>query len=126
MRSTVLTITFLMLTSPLLAVPGAKSPVGLRVTPTNWNGSCPHEFVFIGTITSRGAGDVTYTWDRSDGAVDDSHVVHFTRANQRQSVRTTWSLSEGRGATFHGWEQIKVTAPNFIRSNKAAFRLRCR
>src|ERR1700730_860424 len=91
MRLTVLTFALFLLAAPLVAVPGVKSPVRLRVTPTNWNGSCPHEFVFIGAITSRGAGDVTYTWDRSDGAVADSHVLHFTRANERQSVRTTWT-----------------------------------
>ncbi|PYQ52624.1 MAG: hypothetical protein DMF59_04050 [Acidobacteria bacterium] len=113
----------LFVTSPLFAVPGVKSPVKLRtVKPQYWNGRCPHEFRFIGDITSRGAGDVQFTWDRSDGASSPIETIHFTAPNQVRTVRTSWALSQN----FRGWEQIRVTAPNFIRSNRAPFQLRCR
>jgi hypothetical protein len=65
---------------------------------------------------------VQYTWDRSDGAGAAVETLHFTGPNQTQIVRTTWTISK----SYHGWEQIRVTAPNFIRSNKAGFSLRCR
>ena len=113
----------LLIASPLLAVPGVKSPVRLRMlNSSKWNGRCPHEFHFEGTITSRGAGNVQYTWDRSDGASAPTEMLHFTGPNQTRNVSTSWTLSK----TYRGWEQIRVTAPNFIRSNKAGFTLRCR
>jgi hypothetical protein len=109
--------------SPLLALAGVKSPVTLRtVNPTQWDGRCPHEFRFIGEITSRGAGDVQFTWDRSDGASAPVETIHFNGPNQRKTVRTSWSLSQ----SYRGWEQIRVTSPNFIRSNKSGFTLHCR
>ena len=113
----------LLIASPLLAVPGVKSPIRLRMlNSSKWNGRCAHEFQFEGAITSRGAGNVKYTWDRSDGASAPIEMLHFTGPNQTQTVRTSWTLSK----TYRGWEQIRVTAPNFMRSNKAGFTLRCR
>ncbi|MDQ6799602.1 MAG: hypothetical protein M3041_02060 [Acidobacteriota bacterium] len=113
----------LLITSPLLAVPGVKSPVRLRMlNSSRWDGRCSHEFHFQGSITSRGAGDVQYTWDRSDGSGTTTETLHFTGPNQTRTVRTSWTLSK----SYRGWEQIRVTSPNFIRSNKAAFTLRCR
>jgi hypothetical protein len=113
---------FLLLASPLFAVPGVKSPIRLKTTSPRWDGRCPHEFHFAGTITSRGAGDVQFTWDRSDGASAPVETIHFTGPNQTRTVKTSWTLSQ----TYSGWEQIRVTSPNFIRSNKAGFTLRCR
>ena len=112
--------------SVVLAVPGVKSPVRAHAVNPRWNGVCAHEFRFVGTITSRGAGDVEYTWDRSDGSHGGTQVIHFSRPNQRQSVSTNWTLSKPRNVTYHGWEQIRVISPNFIRSNRAAFTLHCR
>ncbi len=117
----------LLVASPLLAVPGARSPVLARtVNPQRWNSVCPHEFRFIGEITSRGAGNVTYRWDRSDRSSGPVEVIHFSGPNERQTVATSWTLAQPRNVVFHGWEQIRVMAPNFIRSNKAAFTLHCR
>ncbi len=113
----------LLIAAPLFAVPGVKSPVRLRtVNPQRWDGRCPHEFHFAGEIVSRGAGDVQFTWDRSDSASSPIETIHFTGPNQTRTVRTTWTLSR----SYRGWEQIRVVSPNFIRSNKAAFSLRCR
>jgi hypothetical protein len=49
-------------------------------------------------------------------------TLHFTAPNQTKTVKTSWTLSKG----YRWWEQIRVTSPNFIRSNKAGFTLRCR
>ena len=118
-----LIVALLFVASPLFAVPGVKSPVRLRTLASpKWDGRCPHEFHFEGAITSRGAGNVQFTWDRSDGAGSAAETLHFTGPNQTKTVRTTWTLS----GSYRGWEQIRVTAPNFIRSNKAGFTLRCR
>jgi hypothetical protein len=112
----------LLIASPLLAVPGVKSPVKVRMlNSSRWNGRCPHEFQFEGAITSRGAGDVQYTWDRSDGPGTTTETLHFTGVNQTKTVRTSWTLSK----SYRGWEQVRVTTPNFIRSNKATFTLSC-
>jgi hypothetical protein len=109
--------------APLFALPGVKSPIVLRtIKPQYWNGRCPHEFRFAGDITSRGAGDVRYTWDRSDGASSPIETIHFTGPNQVRTVRTSWTLNE----RYKGWEQIRVISPNFIRSNRAPFQLNCR
>ena len=113
----------LLIASPLLAVPGVKSPVRLHMlNPSKWDGRCPHEFHFEGAITSRGAGDVQYTWDRNDGGGAVAETLHFTAPNQTRTVKTSWTISK----SYRGWEQIRVTSPNFIRSNKAGFTLRCR
>ena len=113
----------LLIASPLLAVPGVKSPVRLRMlNSSKWDGRCPHEFHFEGSITSRGAGDVQFTWDRSDGGGAAVETLHFTAPNQTRIVTTSWTLA----TSYRGWEQIRVTAPNFIRSNKAGFTLHCR
>ncbi len=126
-RSSAVFLLLVVVASSLFAVPGVKSPVTLRtVQPSSWDGRCEHEFRFVGVITSRGAGDVQFTWDRSDRASAPVEVIHFSGPNQRRVVRTTWSLGKPRNVTYHGWEQIRVISPNFIRSNKAAFTVHCR
>jgi hypothetical protein len=118
-----LIVALLFVAASAFAVPGVKSPVRLRtINPQTWDGRCPHEFHFAGEITSRGRGDVRYTWDRSDGASAPVEVIHFSGPNERVTVRTTWTLNR----RYRGWEQIRVISPNFIRSNRAGFTLRCR
>jgi uncharacterized protein YndB with AHSA1/START domain len=113
----------LLVATPLLGVSGVRSPVRVKMTSSSrWDGRCPHQFHFEGSITSRGAGDIQYTWDRSDGSNAPAETLHFTAPNQTRTVRTSWTMAKN----YNGWEQIRVTSPNFIRSNKAAFTLRCR
>lgn len=96
---------------------------------------------FIGTITSNKAGTVHYHWARSDGGVMADALLDFTAAGTKQVVGTSWTmpavpvaqvpwylrpfvkesyaLSGGTPPTR--WEQIVVTSPNAISSNRAEF-----
>jgi len=112
----------LLVASPVFAAPAVKKLTLRTVRPEKWDGRCPHTFRFVGEITSRGAGDVQYTWDRSDGRSAQNQVIHFSGPNQRRTVSTSWRLSKpGRG-----WMQIRVISPRSARSSKAGFNLRCR
>ncbi len=112
----------LLVASPVFAAAPVKKLTLRAVKPEKWDGRCPHTFRFVGEITSRGAGDVQYTWDRSDGATAQNQVIHFSGPNQRRTLSTSWTLSKpGRG-----WTQIHVISPGSARSSKAGFRLRCR
>ena len=91
------------------------------VSPGSYTGECPTVFTFTGIITSPVAGDVTYTWDRSDGATGPSYTIHFSEPGS-QTVTTTWTLSP---ASFTGWERVHITAPSNVLSNQASFTLTC-
>lgn len=104
-------------TSPPFQVTAAA----VSVSPTSYTGTCPETFIFTATITANGAGVVTYTWLRSDGALSPAQTITFTGAGT-QTVTTTWTLSP---ASFSGWEQLEITSPNGTLSNQANFALAC-
>ena len=89
------------------------------VAPTTGN-SCPTTFNFSGVITANGAGNVTYKWERSDGAQGPTESVTFTGAAS-QSVSTTWNLSNPGTK----WERLHILTPNDLTSNQATFTLSC-
>ena len=121
----------LFIASPLFAVPGVKSPVNLRtVKPQYWNGRCPHEFHFAGTITSRGAGDVQFTWDRSDGA--SSPIDGGTPTNPQNGADFVDALpklsgmgADSRyGAEFHSLESRAIPVALSLTRKSSRSRLR--
>jgi uncharacterized protein YraI len=61
-------------------------------------------------ITANGAGDVTYTWTRSDNATGPTLSVHFGSAGT-QSVSTNWALGSVWEGTEH-WLGIYIDNPN--------------
>lgn len=101
--------------SPVFAVTSAVASVSPGSA-----GVCPSTFTFVGTITANGAGNVTYQWERSDGASSSVQTVSFAAA-ETKTVSTTWAL--GAAGTF--WERLKITSPNSVTSNQATFTLVC-
>jgi hypothetical protein len=79
---------------------------------------------FTGTITTNAAGDVAYTWDRSDGATYTlTPTVHFNGPGS-QTVTQTWQLGV-QPYPFNGWERVRTLAPNAMVSNNANFTMNC-
>lgn len=93
--------------------PFAVTSVAMSVS-----GSCGG-FTITANITTNGAGNVTYKWVRSDGAIDG--VVHppiVYAAAGSQSVNTTWSASTP-GTSF--WMDIYIDDPNNQQFGRANF-----
>jgi hypothetical protein len=79
---------------------------------------------FTGTITANAAGDVAYTWDRSDDAIYTlTPSVHFDGPGT-QTVTQTWLLG-ARTSPFTGWERLRTLAPNAMASENATFTMSC-
>ena len=94
--------------------------VQAKVTPETFSGPCPKQFDFTADITVNGVGTVEYAWERSDGGAVASQTVNFAAAGTK-SVNTSWSLSsEGEK-----WMRLRITAPDALVSNQAAFELEC-
>src|SRR5262249_21927951 len=85
--------------------------------------ACPITYNFTATITTNGAGTVTYKWERSDGAGSATSSIVFGGAGAH-TVSTSWTLG-GPGTHYNGWERLHVFAPNDITSNQANFSLAC-
>ena len=114
-------------TLPILVSGGGPPPATFAVTnvtafasPPSYTGPCPYQFNFSGTITTNGAGSVTYQWERSDGTSDAPQTVSFASAGSIV-VTTYWFL--GGGGT--DWERIRILSPNSMVSNEAFFTLNC-
>ncbi|MBP7133881.1 hypothetical protein KBA73_01565, partial [Patescibacteria group bacterium] len=75
----------------------------------------PMSYAFTGTITTNGAGTVTYTWERSDGAQSPQQTLSFSGAGS-QTVTNSWELS----ATYSGWQRLRILGPNDMTSNQAS------
>lgn len=98
--------------------------VALAAQPAAHNGACPATITFVGRIKANGRGRVAYTFLRSDGARGPVFTVDFGEAGEKE-VSTTWRLG-GPGLPFyHGWEAIRILAPNVRVSNRAVFEVRC-
>lgn len=103
--------------------PAQVSSVSLRAV-DSFTGKCSKQFDFTGEIKATGAMTVTYTWLRSDGATAPEKTLEFDAAGSK-TVSTSWTLGAD-GNTYEGlWQQIKVTAPTEMLSNKAEFDLVC-
>lgn len=110
-----------------LAQPGKVIGAKLEAVPPTYEGPCPTTIKFKGSIETNGPGTVKYIFERSDGATDTIvKSITFTAPPFHQNIPDdTWTLG-GPGASYAGWERIKVLSPNagFL-SNKAEFRIKC-
>ncbi len=90
----------------------------------DFTGTCAKKFDFEGEIKADGPMTVKYTWLRSDGATAPENSITFEAAGTK-TVTTSWTLGES-GNSYEGyWQQLKVTTPNELLSNKAEFDLHC-
>ena len=111
--------------NPSNAVTLASVTAAARVTPASYTGDdCPVTFTFNGTITTSGAGSVTYRWIRSDGATGPTSTLDFKEASTQSVPTETWTLG-GPGTTGTFWEEIQVLSPVPATSNEASFTLDC-
>jgi hypothetical protein len=111
--------------NPSNAVTLASVTAAARVTPASYTGDdCPVTFTFNGTITTSGAGSVTYRWIRSDGATGPTSTLDFKEASTQSVPAETWTLG-GPGTTGTFWEEIQVLSPVPATSNEASFTLDC-
>jgi hypothetical protein len=75
-------------------------------------------FTITANITANGAGNVTYKWVRSDGAIDGAvHPPIVFAAAGSQSVNTTWSVA----AAGSYWMDIYIDSPNHQQFGRANF-----
>jgi hypothetical protein len=106
--------------------PFRVTSINATVSPTAYNCSqSPNTFNFSATINvspNSSGGNITYTWLRSDGATM-SPITIAVPAGQT-TVTVTWTLWVGAPNGSY-WEQVSVTAPNSITSNKATFTKSC-
>ena len=103
----------------------AVTSVSISVDNAAYSGSCttPHAFAFTATITTNGAGSVTYRWLRSDGAPVSAETIDFNAAGT-QTISTVWSLGSP-GYTFTGWRQMYIDQPNHQEFGKAEITITC-
>jgi hypothetical protein len=92
--------------------PFAVTSVSMSVS-----GSCGG-FTITANVTANGAGNVTYKWVRSDGAIDGAvHPPIVYAAAGSQSVNTTWSVA----AAGSHWMDIYIDSPNHQQFGRANF-----
>lgn len=103
------------------------SPIGhFQVTKvTNALGTfppaCPETVKFNGSISTNGAGAVTYEWDSSQGmAVDGVHILIFSGTGT-QDVHLSLTYHKA----YSGWATLHVIHPNLLYSNQVNFSGTC-
>ena len=72
---------------------------------------CPALIGFSGSVTANGAGEVTYTFMRSDGATSPVQTLNFTEAGTR-AVSTSWTLGGAGLMSYEGWQTLRILSPN--------------
>lgn len=102
------------------AAEGEVTNVSLSVSPEK-SSVCPQSFTFDGGITTNGPTKVTYTWDRSDGAVAPLETIIFHSAGTQKVQSTWWNL----GTSHEGWRRLRVVFPSPKQSADAKFSLSC-
>ncbi len=84
-----------------------------------YSGTCPSTINFQGTISAPKAGEVKYTFVRSDGGRMTARTLKFDKPGTKE-VTTSWKL----GKSLTGWVAIEIEAPKF-RSNRSIFEVNC-
>src|SRR3954463_16502088 len=86
-----------------------------------YKGRCPVQLLFVGTITSARAGEVTYGWERSDGAMGPRGAGRAPRRGEAWRGHEGWELSD----STRGWAQLWIASER--RGSQAAhFRVECK
>jgi len=105
---------------PRAAAPRVVRWAHAEASKTIYKGECPVRLVFTGTILAARAGEITFLWKRSDGAMGPARTVTATRRGQAWRVHEEWELS---GST-RGWAQVWIPAEKYG-SSVARFHVRC-
>ena len=83
--------------------------------------SKPLSISFAGTITVQHPGDVTYEWVGSSGPPGAPATLHFASGGAKQVSLVLPNIR--RSVT--GWEQLKLTSPVGVESNRASYEATC-
>ena len=102
-----------------------SSRVSVTVSPEEFEGPCPTEITFTGTITGEPGDTVTVDWNRSDSATGTPETVVLDSTGTA-TVTTTWTLG-GDGSEIEGWQSLTVTYPDGTTetSDQAEFSVDC-
>ena len=94
----------------------------LTASRTAYEGGCPVNINFQGQLTTAGTapGEVTYAFARSDNLMSPPQSLNFA-ATGTQNVSSTWRVE----SSMNGWQQLVVSSPNEITSERANFSVRC-
>jgi hypothetical protein len=96
---------------------GSGGPFAVTGVTMSVSGACGG-FTITANVTTNGAGNVTYKWIRSDGAIDGAaHPPIVFAAAGTQSVSTTWSVA----AIGSYWMDIYIDDPNHQQFGRANF-----
>jgi serine/threonine protein kinase len=102
--------------------------ISASASPTTYNCHLSRNtFKFSATIAiSPGptGGSITYTWARSGGSTMSPITIAVPAGQKTVTVTTYWILGVHAPRGFY-WEQVVVSAPNSITSNRATFTKRC-
>jgi hypothetical protein len=114
------------------AIPSAAEelfgPIRVAVNRHEYRGQCPANLVFTGTINfhQRHHGfSFNYSWERSDGARSEVHVVHVQPGQRSLVVREPWRLG-GRGQHYDVSTTLHVNSGNtHLRESSPSVRVEC-
>jgi len=103
---------------PAFRVTGATA----SVSPSNWTGTCPGTFTYMGNLTTNDAGTITYRWSGSS-STSPSPVMTFNAPSAGSfalpGYQAQWGAKGGQ------WAQLNILAPNQLASNQAPFTNSC-
>ena len=96
---------------------GSGGPFAVTSVTFSVSGGCGG-FNITANVTANGAGQVTYKWIRSDGAIDTNvHPPIVFASAGTQSVNTSWSTT----ASGAKWMAIYIDDPNHQQFDRANF-----
>jgi hypothetical protein len=91
-----------------------------------YTGTCPVKLQFAWGVIPNERTEISYHFERSDGAQAPHGRKFLSKANASEDVITTWDLGANipRFADFTGWENLVIDSPNKV-SQKINFTLHC-
>jgi hypothetical protein len=105
-----------------ITCPAAFAVTSVLNTGSTASGSrpCPATLNFSWSITTNGAGAVTYHIERSDGATGPSKSMMFSGA-ETKTLSSSWDVSSSGSY----WIKLVITAPNSTYKKSATVSLTC-
>jgi hypothetical protein len=103
---------------PSFQVTGATA----SVNPSNFVGTCPGAFNYVGNITTNQPGTVTYRWTGS-GSTSPSPVMTFYAPSAGAFALPVYQAQWG--AKGNQSAQLQIVTPNSLTSNQASFTNSC-
>lgn len=97
----------------------------LEIDPSKYSGPCPGTIRLTGAIeVAGGGGTVKYKFVRDTGTEGKENALTFDSPGSRP-VSTTWAYGGPNYPSVSGSFHIQIIAPNSLKSNEAAFDVKC-